>query len=26
LNDLQNAASLIAEFVRTITADSDFRP
>jgi endoglucanase len=26
LSDLENAAKLIAEFVRTITADSDFRP
>jgi putative aminopeptidase FrvX len=26
LRDLQNAAKLIAEFVRKITADSDFRP
>lgn len=26
LSDLENAAKVIAEFVRTITADSDFRP
>jgi putative aminopeptidase FrvX len=26
LSDLDNAAKLIAEFIRTITADSDFRP
>jgi endoglucanase len=26
LTDLENAAKLIAEFVRTVTSDSDFRP
>jgi endoglucanase len=26
LSDLENAARLIAEFVRTITSESDFRP
>jgi endoglucanase len=26
LTDLENAAKLIAAFVRTITKDSDFRP
>jgi endoglucanase len=26
LSDLENAARLIAEFVRTVTIESDFRP